>query len=124
MSPLARISLLARLGPIAMAVLTLTGCPCNIKDNDGDGIDACQDCDDNDPSLGLPFTVYADGDGDGYGSAEGKQTCVAIDGWVDNNTDCDDRVAGFNPDAVEICNNFDDNCDGQIDEGCDTASGT
>ena len=108
---------------LAASMVTLAGCPCNIRDEDGDGIDECQDCDDNDANLGLEFTVYADSDGDGFGAAEGKNTCEALDGWVDNNSDCDDKVPAFNPDAVETCNNFDDDCDGQVDEGCgdDTA---
>lgn len=113
---------LARSLALLAALWPLAGCPCNIRDEDGDGVDACQDCDDTDSTLGLEFTVYADGDGDGYGAAEGKATCEELSGWVDDNTDCDDRVAAFHPDADETCNSFDDNCDGVIDEGCDTAT--
>ncbi len=107
---------------LVSASLLLVGCSCNIRDEDEDGVDACQDCDDQDPGLGLEFTLYADGDGDGFGAEEGKVTCEAIDGWVENNTDCNDRALEFNPDAEELCNDFDDNCDGEIDEGCDTAA--
>lgn len=32
-------------------------------------------------------------------------------------TDCNDADASVNPDAVEVCNEIDDNCDGAIDEG-------
>jgi hypothetical protein len=32
--------------------------------------------------------------------------------------DCDDSEPWVNPTALEICNDVDDNCDGQVDEGC------
>jgi hypothetical protein len=107
---------------LAAPLLLLAGCSCNIRDGDDDGVDACQDCDDDDATLGLEFTLYADGDGDGFGAAEGKNTCEAIDGWVENDEDCNDRAVEFNPSAEELCNDFDDNCDGQVDEGCDSAA--
>ncbi len=107
---------------LTLGLLLLGGCSCNTEDDDGDGVDACQDCDDADPSLGLEFTVHADDDGDGYGAAQGKTTCVDLAGWVEDSTDCNDRAAEFSPAAEETCNSFDDNCDGVIDEGCDSAT--
>ncbi|MBS1746371.1 MAG: HYR domain-containing protein, partial [Bacteroidetes bacterium] len=94
-------------------------------DNDGDGfgdannsISACSstpptgyvtnnsDCDDT-------KLLYADNDGDGYGAG----SPVAC--GVDNNSDCNDNNSSMHPGAVEICGNgIDDNCNGQIDEGC------
>lgn len=115
---------LLRFLTLAPLTVALAGCPCNIRDADEDGIDQCQDCDDENADLGLEMTLYADGDADGYGAEEGKKTCEALDGWVDNNGDCNDRAAEFHPDAEETCNNFDDNCDGEIDEGCGADSGT
>ena len=45
-------------------------------------------------------TLYADEDGDGWPACE----------------DCDDTNAAANPDEVELCNEFDDDCDGLVDE--------
>ena len=66
-------------------------------------------------------TYYADGDGDGYGDSSRPLTsCTGTpDGYVTNNTDCDDANKLVNPNAVEICGNgIDDDCDGFTDEDC------
>jgi len=60
-------------------------------DNDGDGILAGEDCDDDDPSVGAPETRYADADGDGYGDpSAGEEVCPEVEDLVDNDYDCDD----------------------------------
>lgn len=77
------------------------------------------DCDDSDNSVGLPsFTYYMDADGDMYGDPNFPVMGCAIQvGLSPNNLDCDDTDSGINPDAIEICDNIDNNCDGNVDEG-------
>lgn len=55
--------------------------------------------------------IVADADGDGYTKAN---IC-----GIGSQNDCDDTNLSINPGATEICGNgIDDNCDGNIDEGC------
>lgn len=62
---------------------------------------------------------FADADGDGYGDPGGATDRCPNDGFVGNNSDCDDTDSAVNPGAEEVCDNaVDDNCDGGIDEGC------
>ena len=86
-------------------------------------IEVCNGVDDNCNGTideGLTTTAwYPDGDGDGYGSktATATQACAKPAGKVADKTDCDDTKSGVHPGATETCNNTDDNCDGQVDEG-------
>ena len=43
--------------------------------------------------------------------------CDQPEGYVDNAEDCDDTDEEMNPDGVEVCNELDDDCDGEIDNG-------
>ena len=63
---------------------------------------------------------YVDADGDNYGVAGPTVTaCSQPTGYAANTTDCNDANANINPGHFEICgNSADDNCNGQIDEGC------
>jgi uncharacterized membrane protein YgcG len=83
---------------------------CNLRDDDCNG-----QIDEN----AQPVMMWPDGDGDGYyGVAAGtpKLGCGNTPGYATRAGDCDDRDAAIHPGATEICNNKDDNCDGQVDE--------
>ncbi|MDA3864281.1 MAG: MopE-related protein [Deltaproteobacteria bacterium] len=61
---------------------------------------------------------YYDADGDGYGDAANLvEACVAPSGYVNNSDDCNDSNPDINPDALEICDSLDNNCDGIFDAG-------
>ena len=82
------------------------------------GID--DDCDGQvDDGVGGVF--YADEDGDTYGDADSSVVgCVAPQGYVGDNTDCNDLDEDINPGAADFCNEVDDDCDGDVDEETDT----
>ena len=69
------------------------------------------------------YTFYRDADGDGYGDPDDSVTSTdpeAPDGYVDNSSDCDDSNAAINPAAEEVCDEVDNNCNGETDEGVTT----
>ncbi len=69
---------------------------------------------DADSGAGL-LQVHAALTGGGGGSC----TDVDGDGWCTSDGDCDDLDAAVNPGAAEECGDgVDNNCDGQVDEGC------
>lgn len=118
---------------------------CFDQDEDGYGVGAeCfgTDCDDTDPEIhpfadewcneidddcdgqidenavdALPW--YRDSDGDGFGDPTGLVlACSQPVGTVDNDDDCNDSRAEINPGALEICDDLDNDCDDENDEGC------
>ncbi|MCG8406936.1 MAG: Ig-like domain-containing protein [Phycisphaerales bacterium] len=61
---------------------------------------------------------YLDSDGDGFGDpAVSIVDCSQPAGYVGNDEDCDDRDPEVNPDAQEICDGLDNDCNRQQDEG-------
>ena len=116
---------------------TDTGVPPG-TDSDGDGFASDVDCDDSDPAIypgaaeacdgldnncsgevdeGLLITWFPDEDGDGFGDeSESTEACVAPADHVENGRDCNDLLASVNPDAEEICDGIDNDCNGFIDE--------
>lgn len=114
-------------------------------DGDGDGYFDFEDCDDGDASInpgmsevcnGIDdncndliddeleiFTYYFDNDNDGFGDEMiSLDTCqsFAPAGFVDNAFDCNDNDENINPDADEICDGIDNNCNGLNDDGIAT----
>ena len=83
---------------------------CDGQDNDCDGqIDEEDAVDKN--------VFYQDADGDGFGGMDSPvPACEQPPGTVSNNEDCDDSNALIQPDGEEYCNEYDDDCDGLVDE--------
>ncbi len=67
-------------------------------------------------------TWYPDLDLDGFGNPAHPNTfCYSPEGWVQNGDDCDDEDGSIHPEADEICNIKDDDCDDNVDEQADDA---
>jgi hypothetical protein len=74
---------------------------------------ACGDAGDEDC---YQRTFWGDTDGDGYGAFGSPVSgCEQPDGAVQNSEDCDDGDPARHPGAEEICNDRDDDCDGNGD---------
>ncbi len=66
------------------------------------------------------FVYYKDADNDSFGDSNFTlDTCLATPpmGWANNNLDCNDADDQIHPDATEVCDGADNNCDGQVNEG-------
>ncbi len=50
---------------------------------------------------------------------EADETDLDGDGYSEADGDCDDRYDAIHPDAAELANHLDDDCDGTVDEGTD-----
>ncbi|MEC8424000.1 MAG: MopE-related protein, partial [Myxococcota bacterium] len=100
---------------------------------------ACEDCDDTDETRSPSATEvcdeidnncngvvdidatevpswYLDYDGDGFGDATvSVDQCEPPARFVDNANDCDDSSALALPGGIEVCDNLDNDCDGEVD---------
>ncbi len=134
---------------LAMLLALLATMACHnvggvVDDGDGDGSPWDEDCDDADPAIhpgaeercngvdddcdgqvdeeAIDAPSWAvDDDGDGYGDAESAvRSCEAIEGTVEDATDCDDADPAVNPGAEEIWyDGVDGDCDGASDYDAD-----
>ena len=89
---------------------------CNGVDDDCDGY-----ADADDPSVDDALEYVPDDDGDGFGAIDGAIERACEDpgeGWAPATraTDCDDGDPAVHPETQEVCNEIDDDCDGEIDE--------
>ncbi len=83
---------------------------CDGVDNDCDGSTDESDAVDAD-------TWYADADGDGYGDESTTSlSCSEPSGYTATGGDCDDTDATINPDAEELCDSVDWDCDGLTED--------
>jgi hypothetical protein len=86
---------------------------CNLRDDN---------CNGEVDEEAIPIEQYPDADDDGYFSAAERESgesylgCVPTKGWAADPGDCQPMDPAINPGAEEVCNGFDDNCDGRVDE--------
>lgn len=94
-----------------------------------DSANADEDCDsladDADASAVGQTLLYPDGDGDGYGTFDGViSACDAPPGYAVEAGDCNDTDGFVHPDADEVCDLLDNDCDEVIDGSNATDRGT
>jgi hypothetical protein len=138
--------------PSLPLISLILGCPSptdtsDKTDNDNDGyfaeIDDCDDeradinpgaieqCDDIDHDCDgkvdndiQNIDWFEDGDDDGFGNLMSSvNDCRQPSGFVDNSDDCDDTNLNINPNAEEICDGIDNDCDSDIDDDDTSVTG-
>lgn len=69
-------------------------------------------------TTGCPLVMaYKDFDNDYYGDPSmPAMVCEGTQGWVPDNTDCNDMSANAHPGITEMCDTIDNDCDGAFDE--------
>ena len=99
---------MARLFPWLLASLVaISGCPVSDVGSDDDDSDPCEE-----------HVWFRDADGDSWGDTGAPQASCAQPLWyVATDGDCDDEDETIHPDADEVCDEVDNDCDGEVDEG-------
>ena len=59
---------------------------------------------------------FTDGDLDGFGGSSTVDACSQPANTFTTSTDCDDSNASINPNATEVCDGVDNDCDSDIDD--------
>ena len=111
-------------------VINNMDCDDNNAASNPEAVESCDGIDNNCNDLideGIDqFTYFVDADGDGFGDpmAAPLDTCLiaAPAGFVINNTDCNDNAAAANPDASEVFDGIDNDCNGLVDDVVKTVS--
>lgn len=99
---------------------------CNNEDDTiyPEALEVCDDIDQNcdgDPIGDDTQTYFLDLDGDGFGSPDATTTleaCALPDGYSKDPDDCNDELDSVNPDAPEICDGLDNDCNLMTDDMC------
>jgi len=95
-------------------------CDSSNTDEDCDGA-----ADDADSAATGTSSWYRDADGDTYGSSSSTVSrCDQPSGYVSNSSDCDDSCAVCWTGKAEICDGYDNDCDGSTDEASASGCGT
>src|SRR5690606_5586721 len=74
-------------------------------------------CDVGDHDEDCDARTYGVRDQDGDGAADANCCNVDDEGERVCGSDCDDTSAGTHPNVPEVCDGFDNDCDGDVDEG-------
>lgn len=94
---------------------------CGMFDNDGDGYSGeMGDCDDTNPAI-YPYAQEICGDGIDQNCSGSDASCDDVDEDGYTTDDCDDNDRFTHPGAMELCDGKDNDCNGEIDEGIETA---
>jgi len=102
---------------------TMCGTDCNDgrRDVHPGAVEVCNGIDDNcvdGIDEGVTITVYTDADADGDGAigAAGMQACASTAGVSVYHTDCNDHEPRQSGRLIEVCDHFDNDCNGVDDD--------